>query len=331
MADFELHSAQFRREREADWLELEELLKRADSQGVEALDSSSLHRLPLLYRGALSGLSVARSISLDQSLLSYLENLAARAYVVVYGVPRDPFGEVVEFFVRGFPAQVWRLRWAVVISILVMALGCATGWVMVDHDLELFYTFVSDRMAGERGPTSSTEELRQVLETHRGSGGELALFSGILFSHNASIGLLCFGLGFAAGLPVILLLWSNGLTLGAFAAIHARQNLGAEFWGWVLPHGISELLAICLCGAAGLSIGMGLLFPGRYSRIDSLRRAGLSAAKVVLGAAAMLFLAALIEGFFRQWVTGQAVRYSVATVTLLSWIWYFAIHGRRSA
>ena len=68
MSDFVLKSAQFRREREVAWRELEQLIELAESEGIEKLTQRDLHRLPTLYRGIVSSLSVARAISLDRNL-----------------------------------------------------------------------------------------------------------------------------------------------------------------------------------------------------------------------------------------------------------------------
>src|SRR5262249_22986249 len=104
----ELKSAQFRREREGAWRELESLVDRAERKGVAALDTDSLARLPALYRATLSGLSVARAISLDRSLLNYLEALGARAYLCVYGVRERPGPLLAAFFTHRLPQAVRR-------------------------------------------------------------------------------------------------------------------------------------------------------------------------------------------------------------------------------
>src|SRR3546814_18633127 len=80
-----LKSYEFRREREKSWRELEAMVTRAEKQGLKSLPAEDLLRLPTLYRATLSSLSVARAISLDQNVLSYLESLSARAYFQVYG------------------------------------------------------------------------------------------------------------------------------------------------------------------------------------------------------------------------------------------------------
>ncbi|MCP4655804.1 MAG: stage II sporulation protein M [bacterium] len=327
MAGFTLKSFEFRREREAAWRELEELVKRVAQRGLRGLDAAELYRLPALYRAALSSLSVARAISLDKNVVTYLESLAARAYLAVYGAKRDYLETVARFITRGFPAQVRALRFHVLLAMAVMFLGGLCGFALTVHDANLFYSLVPEGLAAGRGPSSSRRELYEVLKS---SDGGLSLLAGFLFSHNAKIGMMCFGLGFAAGVPVALLLYVNGLILGAFAAIHWQHGLSLEFWAWVLPHGVTELLAVCLCGGVGFALGQALVFPGRFSRLDNLAQRGRETAVVVFGAVLMFFLAALIEGFFRQLVLAEVPRLLMVAASGAFWLWYFAIHGRRS-
>ena len=68
----QMRSVEFRREREATWNELEGLITAADKRGLRSLSAEERARLPHLYRATLSSLSVARSISLDQALTTYL-------------------------------------------------------------------------------------------------------------------------------------------------------------------------------------------------------------------------------------------------------------------
>lgn len=326
MAGFTLKSFEFRKEREAGWRELEQLIAKAQSRGLSGLDADELYRLPILYRGALSSLSVARSISLDRNLLDYLEGLSARAYIYVYGVKQDYLDSIVRFFTRGFPRRVWEIRGALAVAIALLAAGVACGWVLTARNPDLFFSFVPDAYSQGRSPLSTRDELLEVLRGG-GEGSGLSIFASALFTHNAQVGFLCFALGFAAGVPVALLLFYNGILLGAFAAIHQRVDLGLEFWAWILPHGVTELLAVCLCGAAGLTLGHSLMFPGIYTRVENLALAGRRAAAVVLGSVALFLYAGLLEGYFRQLVTADAPRLLMAVLTAVGWIWYF---GRRA-
>lgn len=325
---FRLKSYELRQEREAGWLELEALLAKADLRGLGKLEAHELYRLPLLHRAALSSLSVARAISLDRNLVDYLDSLCARAHVHVYGGKRSYGSTLRRFFAEVFPRQVWRMRRAVVAAAAVMLLGVACGYVLTRRDADLFYSFVPRQMAQGRGPTATPEELHKVLESDGEQAG-LSTFASFLFTHNAQIGLLCFALGIAAGVPVALLLFDNGLLLGAMAAIYARAGLALPFWLWVLPHGITELLAVVLCGAAGFRLGASLVFPGRHTRVDSLALEGRRAAIIVVGCTALFLVAGGIEGYFRQMVQDPGARILVVAATAMLWALYFGGLGRR--
>lgn len=324
-----LKSVEFRRERVKTWRELEALLVRVERKGITDLKQSELTRLPVLYRATVSALSVARAISLDRNLLEYLEGLTARAYFCVYGTKQNFLVAVWTFFRERFPREVRRFRWQLALSAGFMLMGVAAGFALTLADSDRFYSFVAEDYASGRNPAASTEELREVLyETEEQDGGALTAFASFLFTHNAQVGILCFALGFAAGLPVFLLLFSNGLLLGAFGALYHSRGLSLEFWGWVMPHGVTELLAVVLCGAAGLVQSGSLIFPGRQSRLANLARNGKRAGVIVLGCVMMFFVAGLIEGFFRQLVTSVEVRYAVILATGAFWLLYLTRAGR---
>ena len=321
---FTLKSYEFRRERESSWAELEILVDRIEKSGLKSLSAEELHQLPSLYRAALSSLSVARSISLDRNVVEYLESLASRAYVCVYSTRRGGLRTVVDFLVRGFPQLVYELRWQLWLAIFLMTLGAACGFALTAADPERFYSFVDPALAGGRGPTASREELNAVLfGDSGGSTAQLSQFASFLFQHNAKIGMMCFGLGFLAGVPVALLLFTNGLMLGAMIAVHWHKDLTIEFCTWVMGHGVTELLAVCLCGAAGLAVGQALVFPGVHKRLENLARMGRKAGAVVIGTVLLFFIAALIEGYFRQLVPSVELRALMAGVTAVLWFLYF--------
>lgn len=329
MADSTLPSTQFRRERARSWAELDALLEKIDRRGIRRLTSEELERLPILYRGAISSLSVARAISLDRNVVEYLESLAARAYVQVYTV-RQPFWEVVARFVLvRFPGLVRTYRWRMVAAGSILAAGLFVGYGMTMRSPENYYGFVDAALADGRDPSASTESLRDALyERDHVQGELLAAFSSYFFAHNSKISMFCFALGFLPGVAVFYLMFTNGLMLGAFAALYAGRDLGFELWAWLLPHGVTELLAIVLAGGAGLVLGESLVFPGQNGRLENLARKGREAGAIVIGAMGMLLFAALLEGFFRQLVHDVAVRYSVAAATTCFWALYFFAAGR---
>ncbi len=328
MKDIQLKSVEFRNERQEDWAELEHLISEAEKHGLGGMKARDVARLPVFYRAALSSLSVARAISLDANLLQYLENLCNRAFIRMYGV-RHHLGEVfIGFITRRFPGEVRRFKWLMLISLLAFSLGMAVGYVQVIQDADNYYLLVSNALADGRNPGASTEDLRAFLYDEDSSiGSALSLFASFLFTHNTQVGILCFALGFALGLPVFYLLFTNGLMLGAMGALYHQRGLSLEFWGWILPHGITEIGAIILCGGAGFALAQALVFPGRSSRLENLATAGKRAGLITLGCVLLFAVAGLIEGFFRQMVHSDMIRYTVAGFSLVMWGLYFTLAG----
>ena len=104
-----------------------------------------------------------------------------------------------------------------------------------------------------------------------------------------------------------------------------------ELGGWLIIHGSTEILAILLCGAAGLAIARHYIFPGSLSRMEALAHHGRQAAIVAFGCIIMFLVAGILEGFGRQLVTSDAARYTVGLVFLVMWAIYYGFGGRGRA
>lgn len=320
-----LKSHRFRAEREAQWQRLEELLARLERGASRKLSDDEVIEIPVLYRAALSSLSVARAVSLDKSLIDYLESLCARAYFIVYGTRTKLTERLAGFFSHDWPNAVRSLWRETLVSACFMLLGALVAYALTLHSIEWFYAFIPQDIAQQRGPEASAHDLHEILFKPHGSSG-LTVFSTFLFTHNAQIAILAFALGFACCFPTALLMIYNGLMLGAFFALHQRQGLAIDFGGWALIHGVTELFAVTLAGAAGFRIGWALAFPGQASRFDAITAAGRQAAIVMGGVVVMLAIAGLLEGFGRQLITSTSWRYGIAAVTAVIWAAYF--YGR---
>ena len=322
-------SVRFRKEREAGWMELEMLVGQALRRGLKALTPDQLRRLPVLYRAALSSLAVARRTALDRALVQYLEGLAARAYLAVYSSRRPARQPLRRFVAVAFPRAVRGLYKELALATLCFALGIVVACSLTLDDSQWYYAFVGPGMAGDRDPGAETAKLKAGLYDGGDTGaGGLSAFASYLFTHNSKVGMMAFALGFMAGVPTVLLLFINGLTLGSFVALYARRGLLVPLLGWLLPHGVPELTAMLLCGAAGLALGRAVIFPGALRTRDALRAAGRQAALVVLGAVLLLAVAGAIEGVFRQVVQDDTIRFCVAGFNLLWVTAWIALAGR---
>lgn len=329
MSGAELRSQRFRREREDDWRRLERLLGKLESApAATRLTDDELLAVPVLYRAALSSLSVARATSLDAALIEYLESLCARAYFFVYGA-RTRLGErVARFFAHDWPAAVKALWPETAVSAAVFVLATLAAFVLVTTQPDWFYGIMAPEMMQGREPSSSDADLRKSLYGGTEDDTGLGVFATFLFTHNAQVSLMAFALGFCFGVPTILLVAGNGLSLGAFVALYASRGLGVEVGGWLAIHGSTELFAIVLAGSAGLRIGRAVAFPGRLRRIEAAAAAGRTAAAVMGGVVVMLFCAGLLEGFGRQLIELDLLRYAVGAGMFVLWVAYFYLARR---
>ena len=325
-------ASRFRVEREADWIAFDALLTRLEKRGAKSLDTDELLQLPILYRATLSSLSIARATSLDKALLTHLEALSIRGYFLIYGVRQSRLDRLARFFAYDWPAAV-RLVWKeTLIVALLIILGTLTSWTLVTSQPEWFFNFVPEEMSGGRDPRATAEFLRSTIDQGKGGGeeqGALHVFATSLFTHNSQVSILSFALGFAFGVPTMMLEFYQGISLGAMIAVFTGKGLGIKFGGWLFIHGTTELFAAALSGAAGLRIGAAMVFPGARDRLSAVADAGRTAGKVMVGVIIMLLIAGLLEGFGRQLITDTGMRYAIGSVMLLVWLGYYYVPRRR--
>lgn len=321
-APLTMKSRRFRLEREDDWRRLEEILDLIEAGKRRELTDTEIIALPVLYRSALSSLSMARAISLDQSLISYLSTLATRAYFSVYGTRSSLLSRAARFITHDWPKAVFGLWRETAVAGLLLLAGVVAAFFLTQASPDWFYSFLPNGLSQGREPGASTEFLRSTLTKGHDVQG-LAFFASILFSHNAQIAILAFALGFACCLPSAYLLFTNGLSLGALLAVYADHGLAFDFMGWILIHGVTELFAVTLAGAAGFRLGWTLVFPGEESRTVALAKAGRMTAVVMIGVVIMLCCAGLLEGIGRQLITNTFARYGIAALTAVLWFGFF--------
>lgn len=320
-------TAAFRREREDDWDAFERLVVRLERGSIRKLSDDELLALPRLYRAVVSSLSIARATSLDAALIDYLEGLSTRGYFLLYGIREPRRTRILRFFTTSWPVAVRSLWRETLIIALLLLLGIAAAWTLVANDPAWFHILVPEQMAQGRAPGASVAALRDtIFGTPEESG--LHVFATYLFTNNSQVSILAYALGFAFGVPTMLLVTYNGLMFGAMASVFAEAGLLVDFMGWIAIHGTTELFAIVIAGACGLRIGTAFAFPGARSRLRAAADAGKATGAAMIGVILMLLVAGLLEGFGRQMIQSTALRYGVGGAMLTLWLAYYYIPRR---
>jgi len=277
---------------EATWQRLAALTSKA-GRTAGRLPAAELDELVSLYQRTGTHLSYARSAFADPGIDGRLSRLVAAAGAVIYGTRPRTLRGVGRFFTRTFPAALWHVRPFLLAATLLMFVPAAV---------------VAVHLSGDRAAldaVSSPAERAAFVKagTDYYSAQPSAQFATQVFTNNVRVALLAFSTGILLCLFTGLVLLSNGSHLGQFVAVFVAAGRGGELFGLLVPHGVIELSAVVVSGAAGLRLGWTIIDPGDRRRPDALAEEGRRAVALVMGAAAMLLVAGTIEGF----VTGSAL------------------------
>jgi len=279
-----------------DWRKLESLLTTLEVQGARGLSIAEVRTLGKLYRAACADLLTAQKELADAALSDYLNGLVARAYASVYGGQRRRRLAIGRFLWAVFPALVRRERLSVALSAFLFLSGCVCGAVVMQLDPQAMGLVIPD-MHQARTPE---ERVRDEAFNSSAQAGPAAVFSSFLFTHNIQVTFLVFALGVTFGIGTAVMLFWNGVPLGALAAQYHASGQGLFFWAWILPHGVVELTVVIIAGAAGLLLARGLWRPGLRSRRAALVHEARSAVQLIAGGMPMLVVAGIVEGTISQ-------------------------------
>ena len=107
----------------------------------------------------------------------------------------------------------------------------------------------------------------------------------------------------------------------------ANQGLLGYLLEFILGHGLLELFAIWVAGAAGFLLGRSVVAPGDLARGEALVLSGRTAVRMVGGAAMMLVAAGLIEGFVSAGAGDVKVR-AVASAVSIAFLITYLLNGK---
>jgi len=284
------------------WEELEKLLTRCGTSGVNALSRRELRSLSLLYRQVASDLSILRQDQSGRLYATHLNRLLARAHNIIYiGKGGSPLG-VLLFFTRTYP-QVFQRNFNYVLAAFIVFLAGGVAGLLATLYNPSFQLQVL-------GPTMVETIERHKMWTHSVVAIKPVAGSAIM-TNNLSVTFMTFAMGITAGLGTLYMLFFNGLLLGVIGTACWLNQMSLQLWSFVVSHGVLELPAIFIAGGAGLRVAQGLLFPGLLSRKDSVQAAGAEAIQLLLGTIPMLVIAGILEAFLSPTSEPVLLKFSV--------------------
>lgn len=309
-------SNQWIEKRRPYWDRLAALAAACQGTGVRQLGRNELRELALLYRQVANDLSIVRQDGTARSMAHMLNQLLGRTHNIIYSSRRQSFLGIVAFLRKEYPRHFRRLLPYTLTAIALFAAGLLLGSILTITR----HGFMESLL----GPYMVETIRHHQMWTHSIVGMKPQESSRIM-TNNLSVTFLTFAAGITAGLGTLWLIFFNGLLMGVIATACQQAHMSRDLWSFVCPHGSLELPAIFIAGGAGLRLASGMLFPGLYSRRDSIVRAGREAIRLVAGIIPMLIGAGTIEGFFSPSGAPAGLKFAVGTTlfTLLL-VWLFS-------
>jgi uncharacterized membrane protein SpoIIM required for sporulation len=288
-----MRETRFIEQNKAKWVEFEQLLNQPN------VHPDDLQRM---YIQLTDDLSFARTFYPNRSVRVYLNFLAQKVFSNLYKIKKSPLQKFVSYWKTDLPQLVWEARWEFLLAFGVFMLAVSIGVLSTMIDADFPRIILGD------------DYVNQTLENIR-KGDPMAIYkqgSGVsntlgITSNNIFVALRTFVMGIFAGIGTIVILLQNGIMLGSFQYFFVSRGIGLEATLAIWLHGTFEISAIIIAGAAGLTLGKGILFPATYTRIQSFQRALRRGFEIMTGIVPLFLVAGLVEGLFTRYTDAPTI------------------------
>ncbi|MCX7708811.1 MAG: stage II sporulation protein M [Clostridia bacterium] len=296
------------------WKNLEETLNKLKSKGLKKIERNELEGFISNYNLACAHLSYSRTNFGSTNTTEYLNRLVSSAHSYIYTAKSSTFKNLIKFFLWDFPTLVRQNSKLLLLSTSFFLLGTLLSFV---------FTAISPENAAAFLPQNIVENIN--FENNSSAAWEGPVESTFILTNNIRVGFLAFSFGVTLGIGTAWVLIYNGFMLGTLGALAYLKGYNLKFWSLILPHGVLELFAIFVCGAAGLLIGYALIHPGAYSRKDAFITHGKTAIQLVCGTIPIFFVAGFIEGFITPRGIAPELKLLFALLSLILLSIYLAL------
>ncbi len=300
------------------WVEFEKILQ------SENKDAEKLSRL---FIETTDDLSFSRTYYPNRSVRVYLNGVAQQVYQTLYRNRKKDRGAFKRYWTEELPDAMWFARKQLLLSFCIFILGLSIGLLSSYHNPEFVEIIMGERYVEMTENNIKSGDPMAVYA----QGGHLESFLMITWN-NIKVGILCFLLGLLFSVGSGFIVFSNAIMVGAFLYFFIQRSLFWESFYAIMLHGTLELSMIVLAGAAGLTLGKGLLFPGSYSRLQSFLLSARHGIRIMIGVSAFLVIAGFIEGFATRYTDApDLIRGTIILLSLALVIGYFVIYPLRRA
>jgi uncharacterized membrane protein SpoIIM required for sporulation/uncharacterized RDD family membrane protein YckC len=302
------------------WDEFGRMAERATAQGLDSFAAAELPDFAARYREIAADLARARTYHAQPPVLARLGRLVAAGHNALYRDERNTGLQVWTYLLREAPSGIVEAWRAVLLAFLMFTIPAVASYAVLREQPALAEEVLPqgmleraeagrERTAAGQGYVELEAKDRPMMASH-------------LMTNNIRVAFMCFAGGVFAGVGSLVLLAFNGLSFGATSGHFANVGLLGYLYTFVIGHGVVELFAIWVAGAAGFLLGKAIIAPGDLPRGEALTLAGRLAIRMVTATILLLIVAGLIEGFVSAGSGPLAYRLAISGASVLLLVAY---------
>lgn len=281
-----MRETSFIKQNKDKWAELERVMDKKEK------DPEQLNEL---FIKVTDDLSYSRTYYSNRSVRVYLNGLAQRIFYSIYKNKRSRISRFKDFWTTDLPILVYESKVAFRISFGVFMAALLIGVISSINDPNFAQAILGESYIDM---TIENIESGDPMAVYK-SKGKTSMSIGITLN-NIFVAFRTFILGAFFMVGSIGILLYNGIMVGAFQYFFFEQGLLQESALTIWMHGTLEISAIVIAGAAGITMGRGLVFPGTLSRINAFQLSARRGLKIMIGVTPLFIVAGFIEGFLTR-------------------------------
>ncbi|MBL0103033.1 MAG: stage II sporulation protein M [Bacteroidetes bacterium] len=295
------------------WGELEELLKE---------DRKDPDKLTNLFVKVTDDLSYARTFYPNRYVRVYLNDLAQQLFHLLYKNKKSGRNKFISFWTEQLPDIMYSVRKELLASFVIFVISLLIGIFSARHDPGFAKLILGSDYVKMTEENIRNGDPMGVYKKAEGFG----MFLQIGFN-NLRVAFFIFVLGIIYGIGSAFMVIYNGIMVGVFQYFFYRQGLFLTSFLTIWMHGTLEMSSMIIAGAAGITMGKGLVFPGTFRRNQSFFISTRRGIKILVSLLPIITLAAFIESFLtRHTEFPTSIKALIIVASFAFMLFYFVIY-----
>jgi uncharacterized membrane protein SpoIIM required for sporulation len=275
-----------------------------------------------LFTEITEDLSYSRTFYPRRSVRVYLNQLAQGVFTSLYKQRKQPLGNIFKFWTESVPLEMYRARFNLLTAFLFFALAIVIGAISQHYNPDFVNLILGDYYVEETKERIRNKNPMGVYGEMKQSGMFL-----MITLNNIRVAFFAFALGIFATLGTYIILLGNGIMLGCFQWWFKAQGLLLTSFLAVWIHGAFEISSIIIAGAAGITLGNGILFPRSFTRIQSMIFSAKRGLTILLSLIPFFIIAGFLESFVTRYyqTIPDFLKWSIIILSFAVILFYYVI------